>query len=423
MSTDFKKKTVITLEMLKKKASQFIHTAKERLQNQENKEMPNATLPKKGKSEEVIMHISVRSIVKSAFAILAIIIGVWLAANLIDKIILLLMAVFVATLLDPGVQIMEKFRIPRMLGILIQYFIAILLISFLISKLIPTIGNELIGAAQELSRSANKFIRQPDFSFPLIPAEINDQLIKLSQEALNKLSINQFTGTIENFGRDLFTAAQDSISFIAGIAGSFLVFLAKLIVVLVMAFFMQLEKEKIIKWVEGFFPPVYRKYIEQKTILIHKKISQWSAGQLTLSFSIFILTYIALLILSLIFELDYVLTFAALAGFCEFIPYVGPFIAAAAPMTIALANGDWLLFLVLGGVYYLIQWTENNLLVPLIMRRAVGLSPVAILFAMLVGLSFPDFIHPVLGIMLAIPTTTIIVIFLKDWQKTETRKN
>jgi predicted PurR-regulated permease PerM len=73
--------------------------------------------------------------------------------------------------------------------------------------------------------------------------------------------------------------------------------------------------------------------------------------------------------------------------------------------------------LIIAAMYYVIQWCENNLLVPLIMKRAVGLSPIAILFAMLIGISFPDIIHPILGVMLAIPVTTIITIFLEDWRK------
>ena len=78
--------------------------------------------------------------------------------------------------------------------------------------------------------------------------------------------------------------------------------------------------------------------------------------------------------------------------------------------------GGFLWALVLAGVYYVIQWCENNLLVPLVMKRAVGLSPIAILFAMMVGISFPETIHPLIGVMLAIPATTIISIFLEDWQ-------
>jgi predicted PurR-regulated permease PerM len=62
-----------------------------------------------------------------------------------------------------------------------------------------------------------------------------------------------------------------------------------------------------------------------------------------------------------------------------------------------------------------IQWCENNLLVPLIMKRAVGLSPIAIIASMLIGMSFPAFLHPILGLLLAIPATTIVALFLEDW--------
>jgi len=83
---------------------------------------------------------------------------------------------------------------------------------------------------------------------------------------------------------------------------------------------------------------------------------------------------------------------------------------------IAGTQGGFVWALIVAGVYYIIQWCENNLLVPLIMKRAVGLSPIAILFAMLVAVSFPQFIHPVLGILLAVPGTTILALFIEDWR-------
>ena len=181
---------------------------------------------------------------------------------------------------------------------------------------------------------------------------------------------------------------------------------------------MQLEKEKLIRWFLSFFPHRYRLYATGKSEAVHRKIAQWARGQLVLCFSIFLLTLTALLIL----RMPYALTLAVLAGFCEFIPAVGPFIAAIPAVLIGLTQGGFIWGLILVGIYYVIQWCENNLLVPLIMRRAVGLSPVAILFAMMVGISFPDTIHPVLGIMLAIPTTTIISIFLEDWRVREMEK-
>ena len=90
--------------------------------------------------------------------------------------------------------------------------------------------------------------------------------------------------------------------------------------------------------------------------------------------------------------------------------------AAIPAVIIAGTQKGFIWIIVVGLLYYAIQWCENNILVPVIMRRAVGLSPIAILFAMMVGISFPDTIHPVLGVMLAVPATTVLAIFLNDWR-------
>jgi len=160
-----------------------------------------------------------------------------------------------------------------------------------------------------------------------------------------------------------------------------------------------------------FFPYRYRRYADGKAEAIHEKLAQWIRGQLMLSLSIGILVFIALNVLGM---QEYALTLAVLAAFTEFIPVVGPIFAAIPAIFIAIAQSGLFPALIVGVVYYGIQWCENNLLVPLIMQRAVGLSPIAVMFAMLVGISFPDTVHPILGVLLAVPCATILSVFLRD---------
>jgi len=115
--------------------------------------------------------------------------------------------------------------------------------------------------------------------------------------------------------------------------------------------------------------------------------------------------------------MPYALTLAVLAGFTEFIPYVGPFIAAVPSLLIALSQWGFTWALIVALCYYAVQWSENNLIVPFVMRRAVDVSPVAIIFAMLAGVSFPSVLHPVPGIPLPIPAASIITIFLDDLRR------
>jgi predicted PurR-regulated permease PerM len=307
---------------------------------------------------------------------------------------------------------MERGGIPRGIAILIHYFFAIFILLFLLFSFIPIIAEQIQGISIIISAEVDAFLSNPQIDLPLVKDEANLRLTGLAKSTLQNLNINQFTDALAQFGQSLSTAAQGGVRFATRVAGGVVGFFISMIIVLVLAFFMQIEKEGIIQWFRSFFPSNYRIYLDNKFEAMHSKIGQWARGELLLMLTIFALTLVALLIL----RMPYALTLAVLAGICEFIPAIGPFIAAVPAVLIAFTQGGFVMGMVTIGVYYIIQWCENNLLVPLIMKRAVGLSPIAILFAMLVGVSFPDTIHPVLGIMLAVPTTTLITIFLEDWR-------
>src|SRR3989344_4186818 len=377
--------TFRSFRILGEKAQRFLARAKREMQKEEKKS--STPLPKGEHLDEIRFRISTGSLLQSAFTILAIII-------------------------DPGVHRMEHMGIPRGLVVLIHYFFALFLFFFLLFSLIPIIASQLQQIAIFISLEVDAFLSDPLISIPLLTDSMNERLTALAQATLQDLSINQFVSNLEQLGQNLSSVAQGSVRFATRIAGSVLSFIVNTIIVLVMAFFIQLEKERLMRWFRGFFPFQYRTYMDSKSEAIHLKIAQLTRGQLLLGLTIGSLVFIALIILGM----PYAVTLAALAAFTEFIPYVGPFIAAVPAVLIALTQEGLMWALVIAGIYYVIQWCENNMLVPLIMKRAVGLSPIAIIFAMLMGLSFPLVIHPILGILLAVPFTTIVAIFLEDWR-------
>ncbi len=401
-----------TIRTLSKRAQNMLSRAK---QGEEDTSKTKKTARKAAtkKDEEILVHISVQSVVKAAFAVLAVAIGAWLVFHLRDKILLLLLAFFLATVVDPGVSRLEGWGMPRSVAILLLYFFALFILVFLVVSLIPVIATQIQDIARIINRDLGPFLADPVVSLPLLTADINAQLTEMARALFQDVSVDQITDSLQTVGQDLRDIASESVQFAARVAGSVFNFIFNLIVVLVLAFFIQMEKEKIIHWLRGFLPTRLRTYADIKSEAIHIKMGQWMRGQLLLMFSIFLLTFIALITLGLG---DYALTLATLAGFFELLPAVGPFLAAIPAIIIAGTQKGLLWIPIVAGVYYVIQWCENNLLVPLIMRRAVGLSPIAILFAMLVGISFPDTIHPVLGVLLAVPITTIIALFLEDWR-------
>ena len=404
-------KAFSSFRIIGKKAQRLLQRARKGLTqiNTGSKER-KTPLPAADPCDEITVHMSLGSVIRSTFAIIAIIFGVWALYYIRETIILFLLATFIAVVIDPSVQAMQRIRIPRGVAVLIHFIVAILLVLFLIISLIPIVADQLQQIAFFIGAQVNLFLGDPRIHLPLLTADVNQRLTDLVQSTLQSLSIERFTDAISQVGQHLSGVAQGSWEFAKAIAGSIASFVVNFIVVLVLAFFMQLEKEKIIRWMRSFLSARSRSYMDLKFELIHTKISQWARGEVLLMFSIFMLTLVALLIL----KMPYALTLALLAGFCEFVPAVGPFFAAIPAVLIGVTQGGIMWGLVLMAVYYVIQWCENNLLVPLIMKRAVGLSPLAILFALMMGISFPDTIHPVIGVMLSIPTTTIVAIFLED---------
>ncbi|MDB4978399.1 MAG: hypothetical protein JWM56_585 [Candidatus Peribacteria bacterium] len=375
-------------------------------------------LPERTPLNEVIAYLSIGNIVKVALAIAVVYYGFQMLFILKDKLVLMILAIFVATIMDPGVEALKRMGIPRGLGVLLHYLIAVCLIVFLLISLIPIIADQIQAIAGLLNARANAFLQHPQINLPFVNAATNQQMTVFIESTLKSLNITRFTDALGQISQNLNTVAQGSLIFAAQIAGSVFDFVSKAVIVFVLAFFIQVEKTKIITWVRGFISSDYKGYATDKAEVIHFKLAQWARGQLTLCLVLGFLVFLALTIL----RMPYALTLAILAGFTEFIPVIGPLIAAVPAVLIATTEGGFIWGLVIILVYYVIQWCENNLLVPLIMKRAVGLSPIAIIFAMLVGISFPIFIHPLLGIMLAIPTTTIVALFLEDLRELRTRK-
>lgn len=401
-----------SLRIIGEKAQKLLLKARQQLRTQSVED----TLADESESAPfpaVRVHLQLRSIISASFVIVAIATGVIFLYFIRDKIVLLLLSLFVAAIVDPGTKVLGRYGIPRGVAVLVQYFVALFLFLFLLFSLIPILADQIQQIASFIKEQVNIFLASPTISLPLVSAEVNQRLTSLIQAALTNLSIGQFTDALDRLAQTLSGAAEGSLAFAARVAGSVFFFFVNLIIVFVLAFFMQLEKVRIIKWLRSFLRPRMRSYVDEKADLIHWRLSQWAKGQLMLSGSVFILVFLALVVL----RMPYALTLAVFAAFTELIPVIGLVVAAIPAVLIGITQQGVLWGLLLVCVYYVIQWCEGNLLVPLIMKRTVGLSPIAAILAMLVGVSFPDIIHPILGIMLSIPAATIIAIFFEDWEK------
>ncbi len=128
-------------------------------------------------------------------------------------------------------------------------------------------------------------------------------------------------------------------------------------------------------------------------------------GQLFLGVIVGVLVYIGLSLLGIRFAL----LLAIIAGILELVPYIGPVLSAIPAVILAFFQAPilalWILIL-----YIVVQQLENYLLVPVIMKKVVGLNPVVVIIALLIG----GKLLGILGIILAVPAAAVLAEFFKD---------
>ncbi len=120
---------------------------------------------------------------------------------------------------------------------------------------------------------------------------------------------------------------------------------------------------------------------------------------MTLMFIVGLLSFIGFSLVGI----KYALPLAVLAGLLEIVPNLGPTIAAVPTILIGLSQ-SYFMGLVALAITFLVQQLENNVIVPMIMKKATGLNPIFILIALIIG----GRIGGVLGLILALPATLIL---------------
>jgi predicted PurR-regulated permease PerM len=146
---------------------------------------------------------------------------------------------------------------------------------------------------------------------------------------------------------------------------------------------------------------------------IHVVLGRWLRGQLLL---IVLVTVVIYVILGPILHVPYALALAILSGVLEIIPLVGPVIAAVLAGTVAYSAHGTDTTLVVLVVYFIVRQVEDQVVMPLVIGRAVHLHPVITIFAVLVGLST----WGVLGGLLGVPVAAVINVTLHELYPEET---
>lgn len=355
---------------------------------------------KSNKKDEVVVHFSMASVAKATIVVIALVVLTNFLGEIADIIVILFVSILFSAALDPTVDTLERYRIPRSVSVIGIFILMLGLLGFFISQLIPLVASQIIELARNLGDIINNLgSGESDFIFAeTLQGLFNDAIGSNNTD----LILQQLTENLEALGAQLQSIAGDTFEVIKSVFNGVLNFF----LVLILTFFLVVDEKSVDEFFLSLFPSKHGSYIVEKTEAVKKKVGQWLRGQVILMFILFAVSWVVYTILGL----DYALTLAMLAGIAELVPVVGVFMAAIPALLVAFNQSPWLLLWTLIAII-VIQQIEGNVLVPVVMKKVIGLSPIIIILAMLVGFK----ILGILGAIIAVPVATTLSIFVLDY--------
>lgn len=302
-------------------------------------------------------------------------------------VMLIIIAYLFGTIIERPVSGLQRRHLPRALSILLIYAAIIGVIGVIVYLLAPTISNE----ADIFRREAPDQLRQLQSSWR---ASDNGILSGPGVDGLQNL--------IEAIQRPPEIPEETARGLVFGVTGGLL----GAISIFVITFYYLMEKDFTRSLLLMQFKPATASRIRRTLDNVDHQLGRWMRGQLTLCFIIGIASTIAYGLL----DVRFWPVLGLIAGITEAIPIIGPWIGGVPAVAMALTQ-SWEKALMVAGVAIIIQFTENWVLVPRIMKGAVGLTPLTVFLALLVGTEFMG----VLGALLAIPIAAAIQVIVSEY--------
>lgn len=317
----------------------------------------------------------------------AILAGLWLAGQLADVILLVLVALLFTTALLPVVQWLEDHRLPHTWAVSLCFAALLGLVVAAVAYLIPL----ALQQGRQLATSTQEAAARLDW------AREHWQAWHLQYPSLLP-SFSQMVAWGRRQGGQVLQAT-------VGWTGALATRSAEGLATLVLTFFFLKDGRCLLAQVAGLFPLRVRREAPPVLSRVADRVGAWVRGQLLLMLAVGTLTLVGMWLIGM----PYAFTVAVIAGLLEAVPYVGPILSAGVAMLVAVTV-SWHMVLWTLVVFVVVQQLENHLLQPVIVGRSVGLHPAWVILAVLTGGELLGLI----GMLLAVPAAAVLKILIGE---------
>lgn len=318
---------------------------------------------------------------------IAIVLGIWIALwivrELTSTLLIFAVAILLAAVVDRPVAALERRNVPRGLAILVMFVIVLGVIAGLVAVLIPLVSDEITALQANLDT---------------YQAQFNDLLGRYNIHLRGTSTDDVFTRISDH----LAVVADDVASITLGVGRTAIAIFATI----VMAFMLAGTPTIGTNFASRFLDDDQHARLTRVSTDIQKRIAGWARGQVLVAASFGVLFGIALKIIGM----PYAATLGLTAGVLEIVPYLG----GAITLVLAIAIALTISFPTVIGViiaYTILINIESHILAPKLVGDAVGLPPVVVLGALLIGLEAEG----IVGVLLAVPLALIISAIIDEF--------
>lgn len=294
--------------------------------------------------------------------------------------ILLLLAFIIMVALHPLVNVFHlKLKLPKIPSIFLSYIVLLLVIILLLALIIPPLAREV-------------FQLLAFFDLPVF----QDEIKKFS------FTLQEFSSVLNN--------VSGSFNVVFSVINTTFSSVLTMFTLMVLSFYLMLERQTIHRKLYWFTDKV--EHVEKAEKLINSietQLGGWVRAQVILMFSIFIITYVSLSLMSI----PYTLPLALLAGALEIVPNLGPTIAMMPAVFVAYMTFGPVMAGIVFLLYLIIQQLENNVLVPRVMKTSANVNPLIAIIVILTGLKLGGVVGSVLSVPLYIIVRSLYSTFIK----------
>jgi predicted PurR-regulated permease PerM len=325
-----------------------------------------------------MMTATPKQVMVNTVAVLTVLFGAWLLVQIRSTLVLLVIGILFASAIEPLVNRLRRRGLSRGQSILVVYLGLLLLLAAVAFAVVPPLvqqGSTLFNDIPNIISDLRSQALNSDSRF------IQRNGVRAADEALDYYNRIKAQPPIEQ---------DQALAFATSVGGS----LFTVVTVLIVAFYWMTEKAIVKRLVLGLFPIQKRDRAHALWDEIESRIGGWTRGQMLLCLVIGLLSTIGYRLIGL----EFWLPLGLVAGISEIIPFVGPVIGGGAAMMVALTE-SWQKAAVVLVFAVALQQLEGAFLVPRVMRNAVGMTPLTVILAVLIGGSLAG----PLGAVLAIP--------------------